>query len=243
VQEKSVIKTGQFNILCGCMLNRCLVVAVLLVLMGCVSDDLKEGRTFLELEDWPRALDAYDRAVREDPQSVEARLGLALTRMGWARDRQATGQDSVSEWLLAARDFAIVSRLDSTASTAADRADAYFQACLWWQRHGQEMRASWAARRAQEVDPRHAASAQLLGTVAQRQGNELEARRWFERALDADSTFLPAYASLTMLAMQHRDFEGAALYLKEGLRLDPDDGWFQERSYEVCDSLGWDDLP
>jgi len=225
------------------MLNRPLLAAVLLLLVGCIPDDLKEGRAFLELEDWPRALDAYDRAVRQDPQSVEARLGLALTRLGWARDRQASGQDSVSDWLAAARDFAIVSRLDSSANTAADRADANFQACLWWQRHGQGVRASWAARRAQDVDPRHAASAQFLGTVAQRQGNDLEALRWFERAHNADSTFLPAYASLSMLAMSRKDFEGAALYLKDGLRLDPVNGWFQERIYEVCDSLGWDDLP
>jgi hypothetical protein len=55
--------------------------------------------------------------------------------------------------------------------------------------------------------------------------------------------FLPAYASLSVLAMEHKDFEGAALYLKDGLKLDPVNGWFQERVYEVCDSLGWDDLP
>ncbi|MEN9353265.1 MAG: hypothetical protein RL318_590 [Fibrobacterota bacterium] len=225
------------------MLKRSLLVALLLVLAGCVSDDLKEGRAFLELEDWPRALDAYDRAVRKEPHSVEARLGMALTRLGWARDRQSSGQDSVGDWLLATRDFAIVSRLDSTANTAGDRADAYFQACLWWQRHGQGVRASWAARRAQDVDPQHAASAQFLGTMAQRQGNDLEAHRWFARALSADSMFLPAYASLSVLAMEHKDFEGAALYLKDGLKLDPVNGWFQERVYEVCDSLGWDDLP
>lgn len=225
------------------MLARLFLLAVVFGLAGCVSDDLKEGRAFLELEDWQRAQEAYDRAIRSAPHNVEGRLGMALTRLGWARDRQASGQDSVSDWLQAARDFAIVSRLDSTANTAGDRADAFFQACLWWQRHGQGTRAAWAARRAQEVEPKHAASAQFLGTMAQRQGNDLEARRWFERALNADSTFLPAYASLGVLAMGRRDFEGAAIYLQDGLRLDPVNGWFQERIYEVCDSLGWDDLP
>ncbi len=219
-----------------------LLVILLVLLCGCKSD-LKEGRAFLELEDWPRALEAFDRAVRRDPQSAEARLGLALTRMGMARDRQNSGQDSVSDWLAAARDFAIVTRLDSSANTAADRADAYFQACLWWQRHGQVGRAVWAARKAQEVDSRHAASAQFLGSMAQRQGDPLEAQRWFFRALSADSTFLPTYASLGSLALSQHDFEGAVLYLEDGLHFDPTNSWLQTWLDDACDSLGWDEVP
>jgi tetratricopeptide (TPR) repeat protein len=219
------------------------VLLLLLLLAGCVQSDLKEGRAFLELEDWSRALDAFDRAVRRDPQSAEARLGLALTRLGQARDKQAVGLDSASDWVLAARDFAIVTRLDSSSNTAVDRADAYFQACMWWQRHGQATRSVWAARKAQEVDPKHAASAQFLGALAQRQGNQLEAKHWFFRAMQADSTFLPVYASLGQLAFSQGDFEGAALYFKDALRFDPENGWLHERLFDVCDSLGWDSIP
>jgi tetratricopeptide (TPR) repeat protein len=211
----------------------------LAVLVGCRDSGLDRGRTFLQVEDWPRAVSSYDQCVQNDPDNVEARLGLALARLGWARERAAVGIDSLEDWIRVARDMAIVERLDSTQNTRDDRADALFRACLWLQRRGRAAQAEHMARLAQQADPRHAPSAQFLGNMARARGNDADAERWFSHALSDDSTYLPAYISLGELALADKDPEGAIVYWQLGQRRDPGNAWLRDHLQAVRDSLGW----
>lgn len=213
--------------------------SLVVFLAACRDPKLDRGREFLQLEDWPRATSAYDECVQGDPQSAEARLGLAMARLGWVRERAQFGLDSLDEWLRAARDLAIVERLDSTQNTRGERADALYHGSLWLQAHSRTARAEAVARLAQKADPDHAPSAQFLGNIARARGESTDAERWFSRALAADSTFLPAYMGLAEVAVAENDPEGAILYLQMGLRRDASNEWFRERLAWLRDSLGW----
>jgi len=211
----------------------------LVVLSACRDPDLDKGKAFLQLEDWPRATVLYDACVQKDPNNAEARLGLALARLGWSRDKAVFGTDSVDDWLKAARDFAIVDRLDSTQNTKDDRADALFHACLWLQKRGRTAQAEHVARLVQIADPRHAASAQFLGNLSRARGNIADAERWFSQAIAGDSSYLPAYMSLGELADLDHDPEGAIVYWQLGQKRDTSNTWFREHIASVRDSLGW----
>ncbi len=213
--------------------------SLMVFLAACRDPGLDHAREFLQLEDWPRASMTYDQCVQEDPQSAEARLGLAMARLGWARERSQFGMDSLDDWLRVARDLAIVERLDSTQNTRADRADALYRGSLWLQSHSRPARAEAVARLAQKVDPDHAPSAQFLGNLARARNESTDAERWFSRALAADSGFLPAYMGLAEVAVSENDPEGAILYLQMGLRRDSTNQWFRERVTALRDSLGW----
>lgn len=209
-----------------------------LALAGCRDPELERADLLLQLEDWPRAIALYDHLVEADPSRAEARMGLALARAGREREAAESNLDSASRWLSVARDFAIVERLDSALSTGRDRADAYFQAALCWQREGRIPQARHAAEQAQATLAPHAPSAQYLGTLARGEGDVVAAERWFTRAIAADSAYLPAWASLGELSEKDGDPEGALLYWEEGLRRSPGQPWFEQAVQRLRDSLG-----
>lgn len=218
--------------------SRLLLLALATTLSSCKDPELSRADTFLQLEDWPRAIYLYDRIVQSDPLSAEARLGLALSRAGLEREAAGSDLDSASHWLSVARDFAIVEHLDTNLSTTGDRADALFRAALCWQRDGRLPQARHAAEDAQATHARHAPSAQYLGSLARAQGDRAGAERWFNRAIAADSTYLPAWASLGELAQEEGDSEGAILYWEEALKRQPGQPWFRKMVEHVRDSLG-----
>lgn len=218
--------------------TRLLVLGLGLVLASCKDPDLRRADEFLQLEDWPRAIALYDRLVQAHPLLAEARMGLALARAGLERDAAANGLDSAVHWMSVARDFAIVSRIDTAAATDSDRADALFQAALCWQREGRLPQARQCARDAQAIFPGHAPSAQFLGTLALGRGDNANAERWFLRAEAADSGYLPALASLGELALAEGDPEAAILHWEKALRRAPSNPWFLSMVQHVRDSMG-----
>ena len=214
------------------------VVAAAALFWGCRDAGLDRGKSFLQLEDWPRSVATYDACVQKDPDNVEARLGLALSRLGLVRERALFGADSLEEWMRVARDFAIVERLDSLQSTRDDRAEALFRACQWLQKRGRVGQAERLARMTQQIDSRHAPSAQFLGNLSRARGDLLDAERWYSRALAGDSSYLPAYISLGEMALVDHDPEGAVVYWQMAARRDSTNPWLAASIRRVTDSLG-----
>lgn len=217
------------------------ICAILLggfLLAACRDPGLDRGKAFLQLEDWPRSVATYDACVQKDPENVEARLGLAMSRLGLVRDRSQFGADSLEEWMRVARDLAIVERLDSLQSTREDRAEALYHASQWFQKRGKSSQAERLARMTQQVDSRHAPSAQFLANLSRARGDLVEAERWYSRALAGDSAYLPAYIGLGVMALADQDPEGAVVYWQMGARRDSTNAWLQENLLRLTDSLG-----
>ncbi|MEK7394324.1 MAG: tetratricopeptide repeat protein [Fibrobacterota bacterium] len=208
------------------------------VFWGCRDPNLDRGRAFLQLEDWPRSVASYDACVQSDPENAEARLGLALSRLGQVRERAQVGADSLEDWMRVARDLSIVERLDSTQSTRDERADALFHASLWLHKRGRAAQAERLARQAQQADPGQTASAQFLGNLARARGDLAEAERWYSRALAADSAYLPAYIGLGEMALADNDPEGAVVYWQMGSKRDPGNPWLKASVARLVDSMG-----
>ncbi|MCB9495405.1 MAG: tetratricopeptide repeat protein [Fibrobacteria bacterium] len=213
-------------------------LGTLVLLASCRQPDLARADRFLQLEDWPRAIALYDACVQEDPDLAVARLGLALSRAGLEREAETADLDSARRWQSLARDFLIVERLDSSQSTAPDRADALFHAALCWQRDGHLPQAVHAAEEAQATGAKHPPSAQFLARLARAGGDAPLAERWYNRALEADSSYLPAWAGLGELSLSEGDPEGALLYFEQALRRSPDHPWLSDMVRKVRDSLG-----
>lgn len=208
------------------------------VLASCKDPDLSRADELLQLEDWSRAIALYDRVVQEHPMIAEARMGLALALSGREREAASAGLDSASHWMAVARNFAIVERIDTSLSTGRDRAEALFQASLCWQREGRIPQARHSAQEALAAFPGHAPSAQLLGTLSRDAGDVANAERWFLQAAHADTTYLPALASLGELAMAEGDPEAAILHWETALQRAPGQPWFLARVRRARDSLG-----
>jgi Tfp pilus assembly protein PilF len=67
-------------------------------------------------------------------------------------------------------------------------------------------------------DPR---LANLLGIVAQKNHRLVEAKRWYDRALDHSPGFVPALVNRANLSMRRGEYEAAHLDLMQALMLDP----------------------
>lgn len=216
----------------------CAILLGSVLLAACRDPGLDRGKAFLQLEDWSRSVATYDACVQKDPDNVEARLGLAMSRLGLVRDRSQFGADSLEEWMRVARDLAIVERLDSLQSTREDRAEALYHASQWLQKRGKSSQAERLARMTQQVDSRHAPSAQFLANLSRARGDLVEAERWYSRALAGDSSYLPAYIGLGVMALADQDPEGAVVYWQMGARRDSTNAWLQENLLRLTDSLG-----
>lgn len=216
----------------------CAILLGSVLLAACRDPGLDRGKAFLQLEDWSRSVATYDACVQKDPDNVEARLGLAMSRLGLVRDRSQFGADSLEEWMRVARDLAIVERLDSLQSMREDRAEALYHASQWLQKRGKSSQAERLARMTQQVDSRHAPSAQFLANLSRARGDLVEAERWYSRALAGDSSYLPAYIGLGVMALADQDPEGAVVYWQMGARRDSTNAWLQENLLRLTDSLG-----
>jgi tetratricopeptide (TPR) repeat protein len=79
-----------------------------------------------------------------------------------------------------------------------------------------------AARRAMLLLPRDPANPDLLGQAMLWQGDLISARRFFERCLETDAGYAPAYLHLGMLYLQSSDQSLAEEMLFRAVELDPD---------------------
>lgn len=112
------------------MLRRVCYIGVLLFtffLMSCVKDDVKRGNAALRIGDYERAIANFSKALDSDPANRDARYGLALSYNAQAEDAERLKDSSFVRWSRAAREFKILSSLDSSGSI-----DANYSTCLFY---------------------------------------------------------------------------------------------------------------
>jgi tetratricopeptide (TPR) repeat protein len=70
-----------------------------------------------------------------------------------------------------------------------------------------------------------AAGCYLRGIWNDKEGAQNEARDYFEKAIEKDKNFAPAYSALGELELEAGEYEDAKGHLEQVLKLTPDDGW------------------
>ncbi len=112
------------------MLRRVCYIGVLLftlLLMSCVKDDIKRGNDALRIGDYERAIANFSRALDVEPANRDARYGLALSFYAEAEQADRFNDSSFNRWSRTAREFKILSKLDSSGSI-----DANYSTCLFY---------------------------------------------------------------------------------------------------------------
>ena len=112
------------------MLRRVCYIAVIFiafVLMSCVKDDIKRGNNALRIGDYDRAIANFSKALDADPVNRDARYGLALSYYAEAEEAERLKDSSFARWSRTAREFKILSKLDSSGNI-----DANYSTCLFY---------------------------------------------------------------------------------------------------------------
>jgi tetratricopeptide (TPR) repeat protein len=102
-----------------------LLVAILLV--ACVEDDVRRGNDALRIGDHDRAVQNFSKALDVEPANRDARYGLALSYYAMAEEAEHLRVPTFEHWERAAREFRILSNVDSSG-----RIDANYSTCLFY---------------------------------------------------------------------------------------------------------------
>lgn len=205
-------------------LLRALPALLALGLAAC-RDGVDKGFTSLGLGDYPMAVSFFTRALEEDPDRYEARLGLG----------QALLQKAAAESDSAAFAYGLV-QLEACRTLRPDADLSALLSDAWLERARQEARgrdtlaALEAISRSIERNPRAPAPLNLAGIIYGKRGDVDKAEALFRRAVEADSGDASAHFNLGMLRWQEGDAREAHGHWMKALSALPEDGdvlyWF-----------------
>ncbi|OWV12808.1 lipopolysaccharide assembly protein LapB [Fibrobacter sp. UWH1] len=198
---------------------------VALYLAACVDDYVARGNAALRIGDFERAISNFSKALDEDPANRDARYGLALSYYTTAEDGERLRLPSFDLWSRAAREFKILSRVDSSG-----RINANYSTCLFYL-----ARATLAQNEGANVLPLLDQSIQLdsvnyfsynlKGLILSHRGrgNDLEqAKKIFIHIVTHDPDFISAYVNLGNVYWEEGDVESAWDIWSMGLEKAPD---------------------
>lgn len=108
-------------------LFKAIAVLAMACLCACVEDDVARGNKALRIGDYNRAIVNFNKALDQDPAHRDARYGLALSYYALAESEERLNVSSFDMWERAAREFEILSKVDSSG-----RIDASYSTCLFY---------------------------------------------------------------------------------------------------------------
>jgi tetratricopeptide (TPR) repeat protein len=139
------------------------------------------GMTYLEQGDDKKAIDAFDEAIRQDPQDAIAyyNRGVAYNRIaqGVTGSGMVRAGSNISQYQSAIQDFDQAIRLNP-------QADAYFNRGFAYRNLGQFERAIEEFDEALRLNPQHAEAYYNRGAGYGSIGKSIEAERDFAKAKD-----------------------------------------------------------
>ena len=110
----------------GC-LGKIMAFFAVVCLGGCVDDDVSRGNAALRIGDYDRAILSFNKALDQEPAHRDARYGLALSYYAVAESEEQLGTVTFELWSRTAREFEILSRVDSSG-----KIDANYSSCLFY---------------------------------------------------------------------------------------------------------------
>ena len=101
--------------------------AFALLLAACVENDVRRGNDALRIGDYDRAVTSFNKALDSDPANRDARYGLALSYYAIAEASERLRVPTFDLWSLAAKEFRILSNIDSS-----EKINANYSTCLFY---------------------------------------------------------------------------------------------------------------
>ncbi len=162
----------------GVMRRKAVLALGCVLLVAACSEDVNatdRGMTYFEQGDDKKAIEAFDEAIRLNPQDAIAYYsrGVAHNRLGQVK--RGTGAGGHSRYQSAIKDFDQAIRLNP-------QADAYFNRGFAYRKLGQLERAIEDYDEAIRLNPQHAEAYYTRGAIYGAIGKSIEAERDFAKA-------------------------------------------------------------
>lgn len=184
----------------------------------------KQGR-------WLDALSAHEQAVQLDPQSKQFRINLSAARVEYGKAKLAGGDLTAAAGLFrkalaAAPDNGLAGKLLAQAMGKQGRdpmsADIRLATADQLAAIGDYEGASIEYEAAMQLES-SARTYTKMGDLALRFGQLSTATNWYRQAIVKDTDYGPAHRQLGLLALNQKDYTGAAASLRKAVILDSHD--------------------
>ena len=202
-------------------------MAVLLaafLLMSCVKDDIRRGNDALRIGDYDRAIANYSKALDSDPANRDARYGLALSYYAEAEDAERLKDSSFARWNRTAREFKILSALDSSGSIDANYSTCLFYLARATLNHDASANVLPLLNKSIQLDSLNFFSHNLKGLILAQSGNVEDvnnAKNIFIHIVTREPQFVSAYINLGNIYWDEGDVESAWDTWSAGLQKAP----------------------
>lgn len=209
------------------MLRRVCYMAVLLaafLLMSCVKDDIRRGNDALRIGDYDRAIANFSKALDSDPANRDARYGLALSYYAEAEDAERLKDSSFARWNRTAREFKILSALDSSGSIDANYSTCLFYLARATLNHDASANVLPLLNKSIQLDSLNFFSHNLKGLILAQSGNVEDvnnAKNIFIHIVTREPQFVSAYINLGNIYWDEGDVESAWDTWSAGLQKAP----------------------
>ncbi len=202
-------------------------MAVLLaafLLMSCVKDDIRRGNDALRIGDYDRAIANFSKALDSDPANRDARYGLALSYYAEAEDAERLKDSSFARWNRTAREFKILSALDSSGSIDANYSTCLFYLARATLNHDASANVLPLLNKSIQLDSLNFFSHNLKGLILAQSGNVEDvnnAKNIFIHIVTREPQFVSAYINLGNIYWDEGDVESAWDTWSAGLQKAP----------------------
>ena len=209
------------------MLRRVGYIGVLLctlLLMSCVKDDIKRGNDALRIGDYERAIANFSRALDVEPANRDARYGLALSYYAEAEAADRFNDSSFYRWSRTAREFKILSVLDSSGSIDANYSTCLFYLARATLNHDASANVLPLLNKSIQLDSLNYFSYNLKGLILARSnvpGDLNGAKNIFIHIVTREPGFVSAYINLGNIYWEEGDVEAAWDTWSAGLQKAP----------------------
>jgi len=159
----------------------------------------RQAKRFQEMAEYDRAISEYERALRIDPRSLDARLGL-----GDCYRRKGNGyfNNALVQYRKAQAQYPTEPRVHLKIGVLYMKSN----------QPGARAEARKAFQRAIVEDPAYKSAYNNLGILSMQEGNAEKAIEYFAKVLDIDTDYANAHLNLGILYQDYQRNENLAYY-------------------------------
>lgn len=208
-----------------------IISLLLLVFLGCESEDYKKGMICLRQGDAERAVFFLDATILENPENLPARHALAQALEQELRSLDKAHADLAEHWRRVVNEYRIVFRQgDSLASTPLQ--ESWLNWCGVLQEQGDSAQAALQYREMLQWFPENLDAYNEAALLAFRRLRWGEAEDYWKKAIVLDSLSITAPFNYGMAFWMRGDARGALLQWVEAFERNPLDtnvvSWMME---------------
>ena len=195
--------------------------------MGCSENRVEKGNQALRIGDYQRAVENFSQVLDKSPMNRDARYGLALSYYAMAEEKEPVHVPTMSLWEKTAREFKILSKVDSSGSI-----NGAYSTCLFYLAKATAAESPGAnilptLDKSIRLDSLNYFSYNLKALVLKASGKLQEAKDIYIYVVTKEPRFISAYINLGNIYWDEGDVESAWDIWSLGLEQAPENTTLQ----------------